>query len=123
MPVQLTIADFHSPDVESLDAWSPFAHADVYVLVEMSIGERGSRKRDLFQVMIGTPEAFRKRAAAGVAVLNDRGLILVSEFSWRPIRRHLEDIVKQCEADTWNESVLRLQRFFRWEYEDMVQTE
>ena len=48
----------------------------------------------------------------------DVGLVVVLEFDWNVIRRRLEQIVESCAAPTWSQSVLQLQRFFRWEYED-----
>ncbi len=123
MPITLKILDFHSPDVLSLREWAPSDVGEVYILVEMSIQERGAKGADLFQVMVATPEALRRRSRRGSPILVDRAIIIVSEFSWTEIRKHIDLIVKGCEGDTWNEAVLRLQRYFRWEYEDMVQVQ
>jgi hypothetical protein len=123
MAIRLRILDFHSPDVESLARWMPDDPSAVYLLVEMSIGEQGARAADLFSVMAATPEGLSRRARGDSVVISERGLVVVSEFDWPAIRQHLEAIVRRCEADTWVECVLRLQRFFMWEYEDMVQEE
>jgi Immunity protein 8 len=50
--------------------------------------------------------------------MSDRALLLLSKYSWRAVQRHVRNIVKRCESERWDDSVLKLQRYFQWEYED-----
>lgn len=114
---KLQIKSRHSPDVQ-LDVWEPDDLADVYFLLELEIGEEGKEGADLFQVVIATPEGLRRRGAARNGVIEKRATLVISELSWKTVHRAVADIVAACTAPTWNESVLKLQRYFRWEYED-----
>jgi ribosome biogenesis protein Tsr3 len=116
--IKLKIQDFYSPDVE-VHSCEPEAPEAVRFLLELEIGEAGNERKDLFQVVVATPEGLR--AGAKDSVIADRATIVVSEYSWIQLRRAVEQIVERCEAPTWKEAVLRLQRYFRWEYEDYVQ--
>jgi len=115
--IYLEVRSFTSPDVE-LYSWKPITNAEVLFLVEMEIGEVGIDGADLFQVVIATPEALRKRAGSGRLVISDRSTIVISNFDWNHIRGALEALVHNCESESWVTSTLRLQRYFEWEYED-----
>ena len=116
--IRLEVQNFYSPDVE-IHSWEPESLEEVRFLLEMEVGEVGKEGKDLFQVLIATPEGLR--SAAVDPVIAERATILVSEYSWVQVRRTIEQILKRCEGPTWVESVLRLQRYFRWEYEDYVE--
>jgi hypothetical protein len=119
MTVRLWIRSITSPNVE-FDVWSPNSLEDAYFPVEVEIGEVGVEGADLFGLMVATPEGLRRYAKK--EVISERGLLVLSEFSWEIVHKALDRILRECAGDTWNESVLRLQRYFRWEYEDYVQS-
>ena len=114
---KLEVKTWSSPDVE-LESWVPDAPNEVYFLLELEIGVVGEERRDIFQVVVATPEGLRARARANV--IAERGTLVVSEYSWRDLRRSIQSIVERCESPTWSESALKLQRYFEWEYEDYV---
>lgn len=118
----LEIKSIHSPDVE-IDLWQPDTQADVCFLLEVEIGEAGKERADVFQLMVATPEGLRQKSdiiGREFSVLSDRALVTFSEFSWRHLHQQLTVIIEKCTASSWEESVLRLQRYFSWEYEDYV---
>jgi hypothetical protein len=119
MKVCLWIRSITSPDVE-FDVWTPSSLEDVHFPVEMEIGETGVEGADLFGVMVATPEGLRRYAKNDV--ISERGLLVLSEFSWEIVRKSLDRILEECADESWNESVLRLQRYFHWEYEDYVES-
>jgi hypothetical protein len=118
LSLRLETKRISSPDVE-VDIWEPESRDDVYVLLEVEIGVAGEDGADIFQLMIATPEGLRRHA--GGEVIAERALVVVSDFSWAQVRKTLGAIVDRCAANDWSESVLRLQRYFSWEYEDYVQ--
>ena len=54
----------------------------------------------------------------GLNRLRERATLVLSEYSGALVKRTCTAIVERCAASTWEESVLRLQRYFAWEYED-----
>ena len=115
----LEIKSLSSPDIE-VGGSEVVPPKQVYFLIQIEIGEHGDERRDVFQVMVTTPEALRARKAAESSVLSDRATLIVSELSWNKLIDELARIVDSCRASSWQESVLKLQRFFRWEYEGFV---
>jgi len=115
--IQLEIRSIGSPDVEFY-SWEPTTNTEVFFLVEMEIGEAGADGADLFQVVIATPEALRAKSTIGSNIIRDRSTLVVSHYDWHAIQQDLEAVVRKCESETWVTSTLRLQRYFKWEYED-----
>jgi hypothetical protein len=113
----LELRSLSSSDVE-VGVWRPDDEKGVCFPLELEVGERGVDGADLFQVIVATPEGLRRLPASSNGVLADRGLIVLDRFDWQLLRKVLNDILVACAAETWNESVLRLQRYFFWEYED-----
>jgi hypothetical protein len=100
---------------------SPRAHfenEDVYFLLTLTIGMADEEGSSLFYANVATPEALRKRAPQGPAVVSKRAMLIVSEFDWRTLDEELRSIVKACEAQAWPDAKDKLLRYFRWEYED-----
>lgn len=109
-----------SPDVE-IDEWEPSAREEVCFLLEMEIAERGDVRCDLFQVLVATPEGLRALATPRGSIISDRATLVLDDFSWRTLHLILGEIVSRCAAEDWIETVLRLQRYFQWEFEDYTQ--
>jgi len=91
----------------------------VYFQLEIEIGEEGKAGGHLFQLVAATPEGLlaigRRYPARGFP---DRALLVFSEYRWEALVERVERIVTRCTRSTWDESVLCLQRYFEWEYED-----
>lgn len=115
--IRLEIRSISSPDVE-LYSWEPSTNAEVFLTVELEIGEAGVDGADLFQIAIATPEALRAKSKAGANTIRERSTLVVSSYDWQDIQKCLETIIRKCESANWPTSVLCLQRFFKWEYED-----
>ena len=113
--VVLELRTIYSSQVE-LPSWQPRTLMEVYFPLELEIGEKGNEGRDIFQVLVATPEGLRQHARE--AVISRRATLVLAEYSWPLLDRTVREILSVCSAETWNESVLRLQRYFSWEYED-----
>lgn len=118
MATQIEIKGWMSPDVE-FERWHPTDLDEVCFLLELDIGFVEGDSASTFYVVVATPEGARSKLQVREEILSDRGLLLVSSFTWAAVRRRIEAIVDLCGAGTWSEACLRLQRFFRWEYEDL----
>jgi hypothetical protein len=117
--VRLRIKSIHSPDVE-IDAWRPESLEDVYFPLELEIGLAEKESASLFQIMVATPEGLRRNAKE--TIISERGMLVLSEFSWKIVHDALDRIIASSAGDSWQETVLRLQRYFFWEYEDYVES-
>jgi hypothetical protein len=118
--IKLRIGRVSSPDAH-VHVWEPDSSGDVYLLLEVEIGVDGEQGSDVFQLMVATPEGLRSHATG--AVISERGTLVISDFSWQEVLKAVRNIVGKCSGKDWNDSVLRLQRYFRWEYEDYVQSD
>jgi hypothetical protein len=118
----LELRSLSSSDVE-VGVWQPGEDGRVCFPLELEIGERGVNGADLFEVIIATPEGLRRLPTSINGVLSDRAAIVFDKFDWAGMRKVLSEILGACSAETWSESLLRLQRYFRWEYEDYKESE
>ena len=51
-------------------------------------------------------------------IIIDRACLVVARYSWELLRTWLDDRTQECAGKDWGESTQKLQRYFRWEYED-----
>jgi hypothetical protein len=117
--IELELRSLHSPDVE-VDVWEPEGQS-VWFLLQLQIGTRGDVATDTFDVMIATPSGLLERASVDeYCAVARRGTIVFREFTWPNLHKTIQKVLRECEAENWAQSVLRLQRFFFWEYEDYL---
>ncbi len=112
--IKLKTLSMTSPDVE-VNVWEEGSDG-TFFLLEIEIGEEGKDRADIFAIMIATPQGIKKNAKN--KIISDRAMLIFAEFSWQILHSKIITIVQECSANSWNESVLKLQRYFRWEYED-----
>jgi hypothetical protein len=118
--IKLRVGRISSPDVQ-VRVWEPSSRADVYLYLQVEIGADGEEGSDVFGLMVCTPEGLRSHARE--PVIAQRATLVISDFSWEQVFAAVRDIVGKCTGTDWNDSVIRLQRYFRWEYEDYVQSD
>ena len=116
--MKLEIRDYSSGDLDRVWDWVPNKADAVYFHLAIEIGEAGNQGGDFFDLVVATPEGLREYSKEFGVELPDRCLLVFSEYGWSALVRRLESILESCARDTWEESVLCLQRYFHWEYED-----
>jgi hypothetical protein len=119
--IDIDIIEYYSPDVEINDP-EVEANPAVVFLLELGLVPRGHETLDLFSIVVATPEGLRAHATRYPSqdiLISGRGLVM-SNFSWTLLRREIDNIVNKCRADSWDDIVLKLQRYFQWEYEDYI---
>lgn len=114
--MKLELKALSSPDV-SPNEWVPKGNR-AFVLLQLDIGVAGETGSDTFDVILATPEGLAAARDDAVGAIAHRATIVVRHFSWELVRGILNEIIQRCESDTWANSVLRLQHYFKWEYED-----
>jgi hypothetical protein len=101
-------------DRRDFETWQPDRLQDIYLGLELSIGLTGGEAADLFQVVVATPQAVRGKPERRRA-----RLLIVEQYNWPKIRATLQQWVRECEGQTWDEIVTCLRQRFDWEYEGM----
>lgn len=86
--------------------------------LELAIAERPDAATSRFTVRIVTPKALGRATPPENGVLTSRATLVVSEFDWDAIQRHLDDIVGGMNHLELAHATDLLQEHFRWEYDD-----
>jgi len=115
--MELEIKEIVSADVIEFRTWKPKNLEDVYFVIELSIGYLKEYGYDIFQTVITTSEALRKRGISTEEALK-RKYFLVDAYNWKKIESDLAEIVRGCTCRNWDESVKKLTKHFSWEYDD-----
>ena len=110
------IKDIFCPDVPDFDleAWVPSDPKQIYILLELSIGQAWKTAADLFQIVIATPQAIQGRPQRRFCKL-----LVVQHYHWPEVRATLERWVAECEKPNWDATVDCLRAKFHWEFEGM----
>ncbi|MBH0776403.1 Imm8 family immunity protein [Nocardia bovistercoris] len=83
--------------------------------VQVLIGRKPGKGGDGFTLRVATPAGL---AASGEPELIAQSpLLVIRRFDYDTLWSWLERTVAACEAPTWDESVERLRRHFRWEFD------
>ncbi|EKB3671648.1 hypothetical protein ON240_002519 [Salmonella enterica] len=99
---------------DPLSEWEPASLEDTYVVVDLCLGMNdGEKGSNYFYVKVATPEALRKRSKN--FLISDNRVIVIDYYI---LGKVIENILKKCTRENWEESCLVLQRYFSWEYED-----
>ncbi|EBG0691719.1 hypothetical protein DNW06_04680 [Salmonella enterica subsp. enterica] len=99
---------------DPLSEWEPASLEDTYVAVDLCLGMNdGEKGSNYFYVKVATPEALRKRSKN--FLISDNRVIVIDYYI---LRKVIENILKKCTRENWEESCLVSQRYFSWEYED-----
>lgn len=116
--VQLEIRNIYPSKKE----WQAERKADgVFVGLQLEIGIKGQVGAELFDVVAAEPQGLKNHGVVDEnGAIADRNIIVFQEFSWQSLERVLGAILQRCQSPSWEESVLKLQRYFLWEYEDFV---
>lgn len=116
--MRLVLHGAWTSSVPNLGRWAP-EDPKVFceiVCVDIGTGPR-SRGTDIFSLTVATPRGLLARTAVDGVVLSGPVLVL-DDYDFGVLWAWLEATVRACEAGTWDESVERLRRWFRWEYDD-----
>jgi hypothetical protein len=126
MKLDLEVVDILSLDVDNLRGWRPASSEDVYLAVELEIGEAGVPGAHVFQLMVSTPEGVRAhhkgKALQAFTAMRKRGktfdidaMIVLDPYDWHSLHDMLLKRVTSCERSTWAESLDCLRTKFFWE--------
>ena len=115
MLTKLQLRSVSSSEVD-LKGWNPKSLEEIFISLDLEIGPADDDGINLFYVTLATPEALRKYRSGPILV--EHRTIVIERYNYEDVLKGLNDIVRKCERNTWDECCAVLQRFFQWEYED-----
>ena len=95
--------------------WQPPSPERVFVSVVVEIGRVRDEGFEYFTIQVASPQALAELAESGDdLILAGPHLLVVRRWDADALYNWLDDTVQSCEAETWELSVERLRRFFRY---------
>jgi immunity protein 8 of polymorphic toxin system len=113
--MRASLRQFHSPDVEDLEAFAP-GPADFGFLLQMIVGPADSEGDESFDIVVCTPGWFASRL--GDTPISGRDYLFVREYEFPVLEAYLQQLVDGLEAPTWADLAAQLAKFTRWEFDD-----
>lgn len=101
--------------LETLERWQPVNPRSVALNFGLYIGWDDDIGSDFFDMYVVSNDlrAYFPRCSAQ---------IYVDAFDWDSLLLSILNILKKCERDTWDASVIELRKRFAWEYEGLAGT-
>ena len=119
MKKRIKLISLSSSEVD-LKYWHPESKEDVFICLDIEVGQHGEDGSNMFYVTLTTPEALRKRRSEHV--LSRGRILIVDDYDYDLVRKLVLEIIAGCSAMQWDDSCAYLQRYFQWEYEDYIDT-
>jgi len=105
------LLSIHSPDLGVGE--SPADPKNCRLLVQATIGPAGTGQGEVFDFVVVTPQAL---PAAGLPRWG-RGVLLMEEFSWATVDRHLQRLLARVSRPSWSEVASELNKELLWEFD------
>jgi hypothetical protein len=103
--------------LSDLADFSPKVADNFSVEIELCIGSDSSEYSNIFWLRICTAEWLGEEVIKNGKPLLARGILVVENFSFDSVHSRVCEIVHSIDADNWDELVLKLSRYFSWEFE------
>jgi hypothetical protein len=98
---------------DPIDQWSPESEDEVCYHLSLHIGQPDQVGADYFDVQIVTPEAInRMNLGRRLAKYH----IVISPYSWEIVLQRIEEILRACGGDSWEQISRLLAQHFDWEF-------
>lgn len=107
----------HSPDVPNLENYQPENEKEFAFLIQAMIGPEGAAGEESFDILVCTP-AWLEKSIDIDEVLIARHHIIVRQYDYHKILNCIENFLKDCSGQNWNEIALKVSRLGKWEFED-----
>ncbi|MFD1739420.1 Imm8 family immunity protein [Bacillus salitolerans] len=114
--MSLEIKDYDASgflEIEELHNLKYEGDIEFHFYLTLTIGNKGTDSGDLFSILVMTPMANQDYSINK----HEKHYLIKYGDNWETIYNSLSEIVKSCSADSWAESVRKLSKHFRWEYE------
>ena len=110
----------HSPDIIDLINYAPEDSSSFSLLVQAMVGPKGENWEESFDIDVCTPSWIEKNQKHD-EVLIARHFLIVLEYDYRNIVKTINDFLKNCSGENWDEVALKVSRLGLWEFEDYIE--
>lgn len=115
--IRASLKRIHSPDVYSVDDFSPALRDNFCLLIQAMFGPEGSDGEESFDITLCTPK-WLEGHLQNSQVMSGRHYLIVREYNIVAIRDFLLSYGRQCHGETWRDVAQQLSRLGKWEFED-----
>jgi hypothetical protein len=84
--------------------------------VQVHIGQKPGKGADAFTLRVATPAGLAAQPDKN-SIIAQSPILVMRRFDFDELWNWLEKTVVSCQGDTWPESVEKLKRYFKWEFE------
>lgn len=115
--MRLVLHSVATASIRNLRTWSPEDPEVFCETLYLYIGP-GPRSHgtNIFTITAATPKGLMARGAVN-NIICEGPMLIIQVYDWTTLWSWLDRTVRACLAPTWDESVQRLRRWFRWEYD------
>jgi len=106
---------FDCVDHDPIDEWVPASDSDVHYSLCLHIGPPDEDGADLFYVDVATPQAINEHNLG--RRLKERRIV-VNSYSWDNVLEKVQETLRNCGGDSWNQQSELLAKHFYWEFEN-----
>ena len=110
----------HSPDINDLENYRPDNPAKFSFLIQAMIGPEGGAGEESFDIEVCTPKWLEETCDLHDVVIG-RHRLIVREYIYVQIIQAINNYLKGCTGENWNEVAGKVARLGRWEFEDYVE--
>lgn len=114
--MQLVVHSLSIDGHRNIRTWEPADPLKVAEGVTLEIGPRGKKNVDIFWIEVATPRGLEELEAKD-GIIAHRPLVVLERYDYHLLWDWVMKTVSSCEAQSWNDCLSRLRRFFGWEYD------
>ncbi|MEM9193096.1 MAG: Imm8 family immunity protein [Myxococcota bacterium] len=97
--------------------WQPSSETDFAVTLILDIGPKRKRAADEFYLRLATPVGLAGLSESN-GIISEGPLLVVRRYDFTVLWEWLQATVTKCNDESWLLCVQKLQRYFRWEWDD-----
>jgi len=111
-----SLLSFDMPDTD-LATWAP--DGEFGILVTAFIGTSDSEASDAFEFTLCTPNWFADQMR-GHLIKSGEHIMFMTRYDHAALVAYVNELIRTCDADTWEELGLQLCHLGQWEFEYRV---
>lgn len=104
------INSYHCLEHDPIEDWQPENPADINVSINFTIGLEAT-SRDNFLLHVITP-------SQQVGSLPTKYTLVIDYFKIQIILTSVQDMLEQCQGNSWEDITQKLSQFMQWEFEN-----
>ena len=104
-------------DFGDLEKYDPEVFDNFCVAIRVMVGPYGAPGEESFDAFVCTTKWLEQELQAA-EILLARHYLIVRTFNYEVLRKFIEQYVRRCEGDSWEEVARKVGYLGRWEFEN-----